>query len=220
MKTSAMAITSNSKQHRARPARPTKHSATLFTLLATAALCFAQSGYIQVKAITAQWLIANAWAKTLASQELGQRPWPWLDTWPVAKLSVPGLDEEWLVLEGLQGQSLAFGPGRLQWQLPTATAGQTGLQLIAAHNDTHFRSLAKLATGDTVKLQNHFGGWRTYQVVQISTLAADDGTVTVDAGQVDSDDLFLMTCDGAFQALAANQRRLLAHLKPVLRKLS
>ena len=51
-------------------------------------LSIAQGAWIPVKAALAQVLLDNAWRETLYS---GQplKPWPWADTWPVARLSVP-----------------------------------------------------------------------------------------------------------------------------------
>ena len=193
----------------------------VLALLATAALCFGKAGYIHVKAITAQWLMANAWAKTLTSQQLGHRPWPWLDTWPVAKMDIPRLDIQLLVLDGLQGQALAFGPGSQLWPAwESPPLGDSGFQVIAGHNDTHFDFLADLQTGEIVRLQNQFGGWRSYRVQQLQLVSANEGSVALYSDDLQTDDIFLMTCASALQALIPNQRRLIAHLKPVLHKVS
>lgn len=193
--------------------------ATYFILLASAALCFTTAGYIQIKAVTAQLLISSAWAKTLDKQDLGQRPWPWMDTWPVAKLEVPRLGVKWIVLNGIEGQSLAFGPGYLR--SPGAELNQqnsSGVTLIAGHNDTHFRFLKSLHVNDTIRLQNQYGGWRTYQVAELATATAENNNIALNAENIHSDDLILMTCDSALQAVVPRQRRLIAHLTPVLRK--
>src|SRR5690554_7600454 len=68
--------------------------------------------WIPFKALVAQELLALAWAETQARQ-VEARPWPWADTWPVAKLELPELGVSMIVLEGLHGESLAFGPGRM-----------------------------------------------------------------------------------------------------------
>ena len=44
--------------------------------------------WIYVKAQLAQVLLQRAWAGTLAGQR-DVKPWPWADTWPVARLVVP-----------------------------------------------------------------------------------------------------------------------------------
>ena len=50
--------------------------------------------WIQAKAELAQVLLERAWEKTLAG-EARARPWPWADTWPVARLRIPssGVDQ-------------------------------------------------------------------------------------------------------------------------------
>lgn len=44
--------------------------------------------WIYVKAQLAQVLLQRAWAGTLAGQQ-DVKPWPWADTWPIARLIVP-----------------------------------------------------------------------------------------------------------------------------------
>lgn len=43
--------------------------------------------YMQAKAHFAQYLIEQAWTKTLADGQ-SHKPWSWADTYPVAKLSI------------------------------------------------------------------------------------------------------------------------------------
>ena len=98
--------------------------------------------------------------------------------------------------------------------------GDSGFQVIAGHNDTHFDFLADLQTGEIVRLQNQFGGWRSYRVQQLQLVSANEGSVALYSDDLQTDDIFLMTCASALQALIPNQRRLIAHLKPVLHKVS
>jgi hypothetical protein len=44
--------------------------------------------YIQAKAQLAQILVRSAWERTLAG-ERQVKPWPWADTWPVARHPAP-----------------------------------------------------------------------------------------------------------------------------------
>ena len=73
---------------------------------------FGQGAYIPAKAWVAQELMHRAWRK---AEDGAQQPspWPWADTWPVARLSAKGGDVELIVLEGGSGRTLAFGPGHL-----------------------------------------------------------------------------------------------------------
>ena len=59
--------------------------------------------WIYVKARLAQVLLQRAWADTLAGQR-DVKPWPWADTWPVARLVVPSLGIDQIVLEGAMAE--------------------------------------------------------------------------------------------------------------------
>ena len=61
----------------------------LILLLATTfATVLAVGLWIPFKALVAQELLELAWAESQARQQ-ETRPWPWADTWPVARLMVP-----------------------------------------------------------------------------------------------------------------------------------
>lgn len=66
---------------------------------------------------------------------------------PVARLRIPkiGLDE--IVLEGIDDDAMNGGPGHYPGSpLP----GESGNAIVSAHRDRHFRRLGQLAIGDTV----------------------------------------------------------------------
>jgi hypothetical protein len=56
-----------------------------------------QGAYIPAKAWLAQELMQRAWQKT-QDGESESPPWPWADTWPVARLLAKGGDIELIVL--------------------------------------------------------------------------------------------------------------------------
>ncbi len=116
--------------------------------------------YIHAKAALAQALLSEAWADTLSgSGEV--RPWPWADTWPVARLRVPALAVDQIVLAGSSGRTLAFGPGHMTG---TAEPGRPGHAIIGGHRDTHFAFLAQLKPDTVLRLQRPDGVWRHYRV--------------------------------------------------------
>ena len=112
---------------------------------------------IHGKAWLAQRLLDRAWAETLAGAEQ-VKPWPWADTWPVARLKVPALDIDLYVLAGASGRTLAFGPAVVD-----GTRG-LGHQILSGHRDTHFAFLQDLADGSRLQLQDRSGAWRDYRV--------------------------------------------------------
>jgi sortase A len=70
---------------------------------------------------------------------------------PVARLQIPkiGLDE--IVLEGIDDEAMNGGPGHFPGSpLP----GGAGNSIISAHRDRHFRDLGQVAVGDTIVTQS------------------------------------------------------------------
>ncbi len=127
-----------------------------------------QATYIHAKAQLAQVLLETAWEQTLHGDK-EVKPWPWADTWPVARLNVPSLELHRIVLAGANGSSLAFGPGHLFNSEPFNGAGNS---LIAGHRDTHFSFLKELDVGDELQIQRSDGVIDVYKVSEI--LIADE----------------------------------------------
>ncbi|AUD60144.1 class GN sortase [Shewanella sp. Pdp11] len=128
--------------------------------------------YMQAKAHFAQYLIEQAWTKTLADGQ-SHKPWSWADTYPVAKLSIyreqaanndieAELNDSLYVLAGASGRNLAFGPSLV---LSSAPAGQKGNTVIAGHRDTHFAILNGMTVGRRLSLQTLKGNHIIYEVV-------------------------------------------------------
>jgi sortase A len=139
------------------------------------------------KAAVAQWLIAGAGEASRQHGGGAVPPWPWADSWPVARLRVPTLAVEQYVLAGISGEALAFGPGL---DLAGARPGEGGPVLLAGHRDTHFRWLQQLALGDALVLEAADGRERRYRVTRHRVLDSRRGGLAVDGG----DALFLVTC--------------------------
>ncbi len=120
----------------------------------------ASGGWIHAKAWLAEHLIADAWANT---SRPGERvvPWPWADTWPVARLEIPRLGLSRYILSGGHGRALAFGPG---WFEGTAHPGGQGKSVISGHRDTHFRFLEYLEIGDALLIHTADGDKVQYTV--------------------------------------------------------
>ncbi|MEW8295540.1 MAG: class GN sortase [Candidatus Thiodiazotropha sp.] len=129
-------------------------------LLLIACMLLTDGAWILAKAWLAEGLIAAAWSVT-ASHDQKIRPWPWADTWPVARLEVPRLGVKRHILAGVSGRTLAFAPG---WAMQTAPPGAMGTSLIAGHRDTHFRFLEDLQDGDRLLLDTPHDGQVSYRV--------------------------------------------------------
>ncbi|MGO3694391.1 class GN sortase [Marinobacter sp.] len=159
----------------------------LLLLLMTASATLLVFGlWIPLKAVMAQELLEIAWAESQARQ-IESRPWPWADTWPVAKLSIPELNDSMIVLAGVHGESLAFGPGQMM-----GVGGAQGAVVIAGHRDTHFRPLKRLKPGNELQLQSRDGRWQGYKVREARIV--DSRSEFIDTSNLAADTLLLVTC--------------------------
>ncbi|MEH6516459.1 MAG: class GN sortase [Halioglobus sp.] len=168
----------------------------LKTVLSVLALCAALAGshqlssaaVIKAKAWLAPVLVEQAWEKTLLGASTAVKPWPWADTWPVARLQAPNQNVDLMVLAGDSGNTLAFGPGHAS---ASALPGTDGLVVIGGHRDTHFAFLQDLDTGSEIRLQDASGATRTYIVDDAAVVDASRQALaqnSVDSG------LLLVTC--------------------------
>lgn len=136
-------------------------SVLLALLVVTGTWMLGSGMYIHCKAWLAQQLIASAWERTLAGERKA-RPWPWADTWPVARLRAADGSVDLYVLADASGRSLAFGPGHVSG---TAALGSSGNTMIAGHRDTHFKFLQALPVGAQLILQSEDGNERYYEII-------------------------------------------------------
>lgn len=118
-------------------------------LLITGAALIARDAYMHVKANLAAVLIRRAWAQSVQTGK-AHSPWPWADTYPVARLTIPRLGYDEFVLEGATPRTLAFGPAHL---LSGARLGEPGNLVVAGHRTSWFRPLENISQGDTIQIQ-------------------------------------------------------------------
>jgi sortase A len=146
-------------------------------LLAGATWQCGHVGYIHAKATLAQQLLERSWRLSLRGAS-APRPWPWADTWPVARLRVARLDVDEIVLAGSSGRTLAFGPAHLDG---SALPGGEGLSVIAGHRDTHFQFLRRLVAGDELWIDRPDGTSVRYRVSNLAVIDARTDRVALDA---------------------------------------
>lgn len=146
------------------PGSPSRRAAGAASgaLLLAAAVLFGHGAWIYAKASLAQVLLQRAWARTVQGGR-NVRPWPWADTWPIARLRAPGLREGVIVLAGASGRTLAFGPGHVDG---TARPGEAGNCVLSAHRDTQFAFLRRLEIADLLELETLGGVRHRYRVVE------------------------------------------------------
>jgi sortase A len=159
----------------------------LLALVTLAAWQLGQAAWIHAKARLAQHLLQRAWARTLAG-ETDVKPWPWADTWPVARLRVPAHGADLIVLDGASGRTLAFGPGHAPGSAPP---GAPGTAVVGGHRDTHFRFLERVRAGDEVVLEAPRRPPARFVVRETAVVDARTALIRRDA---DGPALALVTC--------------------------
>lgn len=146
-----------------------------------------QGAYIPAKAWVAQELMLRAWDRA----GLGvarPAPWPWADTWPVARLLAKGGDIDLIVLAGGSGRTLAFGPGHLS---ASSLPGERGNSVIAGHRDTHFRFLKELAVGEALWIETANGDSHQFEIIDLDVVDSRNSSLLLDS---DESVLSLVTC--------------------------
>jgi sortase A len=151
-----------------------------------AALGLGHAGWVEAKAALAQVLLVRAWEHTRSTGEPA-RPWPWADTVPVARLRMPRLEIDQIVLSGAGGRSLAFGPSMSG---AGALPGEPGTVVVSAHRDTHFRFLRELSIGDRIWLETS-SAHHAYEITAIRVVDSRREGIAVDG---DEALLNLVTC--------------------------
>jgi sortase A len=126
-----------------------------------------QGLWIYLKAAAAQWLLQQAWDETLKTQQPA-KPWPWADTWPVGRLTVPRLGINQIILADASGRSLAFGPGKLGNRKFSDAKNES--LILSGHRDTHFSFLRDVQPGEIINLQTVQGDWLKYVVEETVVL--------------------------------------------------
>jgi sortase A len=161
-------------------------------LLVAGASLTCRAVYIRAKAGLAGTLIRRAWQE---SEQTGKhcRPWPGADTYPIARLRIPRLGYDEIVLEGANERTLAFGPARL---LNSATLDEPGNLVLAGHRTSWFRKLEDVKDGDKIQLdwfdsRRHAASERVYTVSVIQVQDPKEMTLLAPTNE---DALTLLTC--------------------------
>ncbi len=156
-------------------------------LVAMGLVLSGQGIWIHAKAFVAQILLERAFSESI---ETGApvKPWNWADTWPVARIEVPRLEESAIALKGASGQALAFGPGHLD---NTPMAGERGTAVYAAHRDTHFAFLKNVEENDQILVTRSDGKTVSYRVSHMAVVRWDEARIAPDR---EGRHLVLATC--------------------------
>lgn len=127
----------------------------------------------------------DIWAASASVPPL--KPWPWFDSYAIAKLHFPSLNQQRIVLAGDSGQALAFAPGM---SFSSAAFGNAGTVVIAGHRDTHFSILQYLNPSEVITLEDVEEQVYHYKISNIRVIDIDKEQIT----QTDFSRLILVTC--------------------------
>jgi sortase A len=125
---------------------------------------------------------------------------------PVARLIIPKIKLDEIVLEGVDDDALNGGPGHFPG---SALPGQPGNAIVSAHRDRHFRRLGEIAVGDTVVTES--GSMTTRWVIVKRRVVQKEVPVLFPAKTAT---LTLTTC-WPIQYLGSAPDRLIITAKPI-----
>lgn len=159
----------------------------IFSLVLTGLGFLFKSFYMDAKAIAAQYLIKNAWEKSIETK-IFYKPWPWADTKTVLKMHIPKLKKDIYILENSSGHSLAFGPGH---SAESFMPGNNGTVLISAHRDTHFEFLKDMNLNDEIVLYDISSQEHRYRITNTKIIDTKTDNIGIYKG---NEKLILITC--------------------------
>ena len=175
----------------------------VFSLVLLAGWQLGSAGWIQGKALLGQFLLERAWQQTLETGEAVE-PWAGAVSHPIARLRMPRLSVDHLVLAGLETAVMAWGPGM--------AVGEGGHHVLAAHRDTHFSFLRAVEVGDRFELVDAAGQQRSWQVETIRVVDARTTGIDLD---LRGPAMTLITCYPFDAPVAGGPERLVVRLRPL-----
>jgi LPXTG-site transpeptidase (sortase) family protein len=95
---------------------------------------------------------------------------------PVARIRIPRVGLDAVVLEGISDATLSVAPGHYPG---TAFPGEGGHVVLAAHRDSFFKDLGDVEKGDPITLTSADGGQVSYRVTRSYIVHMTDRTVIV-----------------------------------------
>ena len=160
----------------------------LSAILAIAGLIFLFLAFkIEIKAKVAQYLLNNAWNKTIETGD-DYEPWPGFDGYPILKLSIPKFNLQQIVLSNTSGQSLAFGPS---FHPETYLPKENKITAISSHRDSHGYYIRDLKINDFVILEDKEDNKFTYKVKNFKIINVEDKDLQFNKK---NSQLLLITC--------------------------
>ena len=93
---------------------------------------------------------ARAAVASMRASVSGRETGPVAQGQPIARLVIPRIDLDEIVIEGVREKDLNVGPGHVPG---SAMPGERGNAIVSAHRDRHFKHFDELAVGDTIRTE-------------------------------------------------------------------
>ncbi len=136
----------------------------------------AQGLYLQVKAYMAKKLLQRAWERTLKTGQQS-KPWPWAESWPIARIRVADKQIDMIVLSGDCHLNMDFGPG---YCFGSTMINGSDNAVIKAHRDTFLQNMAGLSAGDVLNIQAPGGEEHRFSVADTQVID-EEASIILDA---------------------------------------
>jgi len=131
-------------------------------------------GAIARDAVRSRWAEMEAERSAVrAKLSTGGARWSEARGTPVARVIIPRLGLDEVVVEGVGDDELRAGPGHM---IGSVLPGDRGTSVISAHRDRHFHALGGIAVGDTVVTESA-SGTVVWTVSRIRVVGADDSAL-------------------------------------------
>ena len=169
--------------------RPLVASIAAILLATTGAWAVRTGLWSNAKSWLAQTLIARAWRSSLATGT-PVKPWPWSDSWPVARLAIPELGIERYVLSG-GDEAPDHGARHLAG---TALPGEAGNSVIGEPDEDDLAFLRALPEETAIEVDSMEASGIRYTVRYVQELDPRDVWITKQEGPPR---LTLITCNAS-----------------------
>lgn len=139
-------------------------------LLSLGVLQFVQDYFEQAQNWLVQNLLHTAWVQSQASGS-PMRPWPWADDWPLARLTMPSLETEQVILANMGDSGAEFAPSHLR---TSVLPGEQGNSVLTVPAPGYKNFLSHLQMGDTLVLESMMSGRWHYRIVNMHVVEKTD----------------------------------------------
>ena len=164
------------------------------------------SGYMLMKAELSQYLIKEAWNKSIFDKQ-NHKPWSWADTYPIMYLNVPRIGKSSYILQGGSNRNMAFSVVHLD---PSGMPGEKKSTILSGHKDSHFDYLKELKIGDEIVTQDKNTS-HVFRVTSMNIVNSKSKAIAIR----NTNELILTTCYPFSDFEFGGDLRYIVHASPI-----